>query len=56
MLSFIVKLYDLPENECSLKPFGNGLINHTWILECRGEKFILQKINNTVFTSPGMIY
>ncbi len=55
MLSSIVKLYGLPENECSLKSFGNGLINHTWILECRGEKFILQKINETVFTSPFMI-
>ena len=55
MLSSIVKLYGLPENECSLKPFGNGLINHTWLLEYGGEQFIFQKINDTVFTSPGMI-
>src|SRR5665647_440011 len=55
MLSSIVKLYGLPENECALKPYGNGLINDTWILECPGKKFILQKINDTIFTSPGMI-
>ncbi|HEY8661224.1 MAG TPA: aminoglycoside phosphotransferase family protein [Hanamia sp.] len=55
MLGFIAKLYGLPENECSLKPFGNGLINRTWILECRGEKFILQKINDTIFPSPCLI-
>jgi hypothetical protein len=55
MLSSIVKLYGLPENECALKPFGNGLINRTWLLEYRGEKFIIQKINDTVFTSPNMI-
>ena len=52
MLSSIVKLYGLPQEECSLKPFGNGLINRTWILEYRDEKFIFQKINDTVFTSP----
>lgn len=55
MLGSIAKLYDLPENECSLKPFGNGLINRTWILQCRGEKFILQKINDTIFRSPCLI-
>ena len=55
MLSSIVKLYGLPETECMLKPFGNGLINHTWLVECRGKRFILQKINDTVFTSPAMI-
>jgi hypothetical protein len=55
MLGSIAKLYGLPENECSLKLFGNGLINRTWILECHGKKFILQKINDTIFTSPGMI-
>ena len=55
MLGSIAKLYGLPENECSLKRFGNGLINRTWIFECGGEKFILQKINDTIFTSPFFI-
>jgi Phosphotransferase enzyme family len=55
MLGSIVKLYGIPENECELKPFGNGLINHTWLLDCRGDQFILQRINDTIFTSPGMI-
>jgi len=55
MLDSIVKLYGFPENGCTLNPFGNGLINQTWMLECRAEKFILQKINDTIFTSPNMI-
>ncbi|MEP7106982.1 MAG: aminoglycoside phosphotransferase family protein [Ferruginibacter sp.] len=55
MLNSIVKLYGLPENQCVLKPFGNGLINHTWILESPEDRFILQKINDTIFTSPYMI-
>ena len=33
MLSPIVKLYGFKENEYALKPFGNGLINYTWVLE-----------------------
>ncbi len=55
MLGSIVKLYGLPENECTLSPFGNGLINHTWLLEYAEEKYIFQKINDTVFTKPEMI-
>ena len=52
MLSSILKLYGFPEKECIIEPFGSGLINSTWKLECHGEKFILQKINNTIFTTP----
>lgn len=55
MLSSILKFYGFPEKERVLTPFGNGLINHTWLLELRDEKFILQKINDTIFSSPEMI-
>ena len=55
MLRSIVGLYGLPEDECIFKPFGNGLINHTWLVEYREEQFIFQKINDTVFTSPAAI-
>lgn len=55
MHNTIVKLYGLSEKECDFKSFGNGLINHTWLIEYQGEKFIFQRINDTVFTSPTMI-
>lgn len=55
MLSSIVQLYGLPEKECTIRPFGNGLINHTWIVVHHDERFILQQINDVVFTSPAMI-
>jgi hypothetical protein len=55
MLGLIAKQYGFTENECTLQPFGNGLINHTWLLTCKGEQFIFQKINNSVFTSPAAI-
>ncbi len=55
MLSSIVQLYGLSENDCAIRPFGNGLINHTWLVDCGSEQFIFQQINDTVFTSPSMI-
>jgi len=55
MLSYISQFYGFPENECTLKPFGNGLINKTWLLECRGEQYIFQKINDAVFVKPELI-
>ncbi|MBA3674888.1 MAG: aminoglycoside phosphotransferase family protein, partial [Chitinophagaceae bacterium] len=37
-----------------VRPFGNGLINNTWIVENSkgGKEFILQKINQNIFKSP----
>jgi len=55
MLSSIATRYGLEEKECTIVPFGKGLINLTWILEYRGEQFIFQRINDTVFSSPHMI-
>lgn len=37
------------------KPFGNGLINHTWKVEKKtgnGPKYILQMINRKIFNQP----
>ncbi len=55
MLHSIEKIYGFAPNECSLEPFGNGLINNTWILKCNEENYIFQKINTTVFTAPEKI-
>lgn len=48
----ILLQYGFDEKDCSVLPFGNGLINRTWVVEARGEKFILQKINDKIFTAP----
>ena len=40
------------------RPFGNGLINYTWMVESKsgdGPKYILQKINHGVFKQPNDI-
>jgi Ser/Thr protein kinase RdoA (MazF antagonist) len=44
--------YGFDEKDCMITPFGNGLINNTWLLEVKAEQFILQKINQQVFKSP----
>ncbi len=38
----------------SIRSFGNGLINNTWIVEndSHEKEFILQKINQNVFKTP----
>lgn len=38
-----------------IKPFGDGLINHTWKIEDEKGSFILQKINTDVFKHPEYI-
>ena len=48
----ILTPYGFEVNDCTILPFGNGLINHTWLLEIKTEKFILQKINQQIFKSP----
>lgn len=38
-----------------VKPFGNGLINSTFLVSCASENYILQKVNTGVFTKPEII-
>lgn len=47
--------YGFSEKGCSIKPLGNGLINSTWLVELEGNKYVLQRINTTVFRSPDAI-
>jgi thiamine kinase-like enzyme len=52
MLGSILSKYGFDESEYSIKPFGNGLINHTWKVIYAGKEFLLQKINQQVFKRP----
>ncbi len=49
--------FGLDEENFSMLPFGCGLINTTWVIESKtgNEKYILQKINDTVFKQPADI-
>jgi Ser/Thr protein kinase RdoA (MazF antagonist) len=52
MLATILETYGLNPQECTIQPFGTGLINHTWVLRKGDEEYILQQINNNVFKEP----
>jgi len=40
------------EPNTSVKPFGSGLINNTWLISENDNEFILQRINQNVFKDP----
>jgi Ser/Thr protein kinase RdoA (MazF antagonist) len=52
MLSPILSAYGLEEKDCSILPFGSGLINKTWLIQYEGNVYILQRINHQVFREP----
>ncbi len=43
------------ERLLSYKPFGNGHINDTYLLETVAEKYILQRVNKNVFRIPELV-
>ena len=50
----ILQQYDI-HDEFSLVPFGSGLIHHTWKLQHKEHCYILQQLNQKVFTEPWAI-
>ncbi len=48
----VLAAYGLDDRDCSITPFGNGLINHTWKIISADREFLLQKINRQVFMQP----
>lgn len=55
MLSPILAAFGIGEENCRIIPFGSGLINHTWRIECDQKAYILQRINHHIFTRPAAI-
>lgn len=51
MFETVFKEYGIDTNS-TVKPFGSGLINNTWLISDKGNDFILQRINHNVFKHP----
>lgn len=52
-LNQVASLFVLPAAIDSITPYGNGLINHTYLLTCTDKsRFVLQKINTSIFKNP----
>lgn len=54
-LNFILTKYNIDLEDCIVAPFGTGLINNTWKVNCGNNEYILQRINANVFKNPGAI-
>jgi Ser/Thr protein kinase RdoA (MazF antagonist) len=54
ILKNILKQYNIESDNCTVKAFGNGLINNTWFISKNDsdKTYILQKINKNVFKEP----
>jgi len=47
----ILKEFGISVN-AMVKPFGSGLINHTWLISDKANDYILQRVNHNVFKKP----
>jgi Ser/Thr protein kinase RdoA (MazF antagonist) len=48
----ILQQYGFDEADCTIQPFGSGLLNHTWRVSTTEGVFILQRINDVAFKQP----
>ena len=51
-LMHIAEMFDVQGEFVSAQPYGEGHINSTFLLVTTEEKYIMQKINSSVFSSP----
>ena len=51
----IIAAFRLHQSGCTITPFGSGLINNTWLVQCAARQYILQRINAHVFKKPRLI-
>jgi Ser/Thr protein kinase RdoA (MazF antagonist) len=51
----ILQQYGSHYQNASLEVISGGLINQTWKVTAKGESFVLQRINDTIFKEPGKI-
>lgn len=48
----IFSQFDVPDTFVSIKPFGDGHINDTFLVTCEHSKYTLQQLNHKVFREP----
>jgi len=52
MIQTVLSAYGLNEKDTSVESFGTGLIHNTWKVISSGKTYILQHVNDAVFTQP----
>lgn len=51
----VLEAFNIDVQKAQIKPLTAGHINHTFLINVGGEKFILQKINTRVFKNPDAV-
>jgi Ser/Thr protein kinase RdoA (MazF antagonist) len=51
----VLSKYGIHAESAAVQVFGTGLINHTWKIRSEEKNYILQRINEQVFTNPNAI-
>ncbi|MEI7735093.1 MAG: aminoglycoside phosphotransferase family protein [Ferruginibacter sp.] len=54
-VAIVLLAYGIDAAGCTITPFGTGLINNTWDIKTDTSRYILQRINNKIFTQPEAI-
>ncbi|MCA6416303.1 MAG: aminoglycoside phosphotransferase family protein [Cytophagales bacterium] len=54
-MNSILQQFGSQFQNASLEPISGGLINQTWKVSAKGESFVLQRINDTIFKEPAKI-
>lgn len=55
IVDVVLPSYGLDKNSLEYIPYGSGLINHTWKVRAADKEYILQKVNDSVFSDPAAI-
>lgn len=55
MLAAVLSRYGLEKENCTIRGFGSGLINHTWKIDDGSKSYVLQRVNHKVFKQPHFI-
>ena len=55
MITDLLAHFTLDSEVTASGTFGTGLINQTWLIETHHKKYILQRINDHVFTNHAEI-
>jgi Ser/Thr protein kinase RdoA (MazF antagonist) len=51
----VLAVFGFDSTKTEVKPLGEGLINHTYLLQSQNDQYVLQKINTEVFKKPDAI-
>lgn len=52
LLTAVMPHYNCTITSCTVTPLGNGLINHTYLIQNEFKTFVLQCLNHNVFPNP----